>query len=427
MNVLILTDVLWRVDNGVGNSYSNLFKDMDGVKIANICCGEGVSDNEESTSCLQISEGMLLRNLKNKSAPTFKIETKAINVDKTQKPEKGLLKFIKRSRFQIFFWIRNLIWKLGRWKSEGLKKFIDDFKPDVIFAQLQDKIYLNNLIRFVKDYTGKPLFLYAWDDVYSLKQFSFSPLFYIDRFFQRRSIRKLVKKCDLLYTISQEQKEEYAKSLKVKTELLFKGYDFENAVKKEERDIVEPIKMLYAGNLYSGRYKTIKRLCKILDRINLDGVRYQLSVYSATPLSNGQIKKINNKKGCSFLGRVTESKVGELIKDSDIVLHVEPFTLKGSLLCRLSFSTKLVDYFYNSKCIFAVGHKRCSSIKYLSKNDCAIVHTNYDNIEKSLREILDNKEIINNYEKSAFIVGEKNHQIKEIQTKIKDNFKKSVE
>ena len=112
MNVLIITDVLWRNDNGVGNSYSNLFKDMDGVKIANICCMEGVSDNEESTSCLQISEGMLLRNLKNRSVPTFKIETKAINVNKTQAPEKGLLKFMKRSRLQIFFWIRNLIWKL---------------------------------------------------------------------------------------------------------------------------------------------------------------------------------------------------------------------------------------------------------------------------------------------------------------------------
>jgi hypothetical protein len=70
MNVLIITDVLWRNDNGVGNSYSNLFKDMDGVKIANICCMEGVSDNEESTSCLQISEGMLLRNLKTQNRLT---------------------------------------------------------------------------------------------------------------------------------------------------------------------------------------------------------------------------------------------------------------------------------------------------------------------------------------------------------------------
>ena len=27
MNVLVITDALWRDDNGVGNSYSNIFND----------------------------------------------------------------------------------------------------------------------------------------------------------------------------------------------------------------------------------------------------------------------------------------------------------------------------------------------------------------------------------------------------------------
>lgn len=425
MNVLVITDVLWREDNGVGNSYSNLFRNMNDVKFANICCQQGHSDNSISTACFQISEGSLLRNLKNKNLPSGIVEEKS--EEKEQLPVKGFAKFLRRSRLQIFFWIRNFIWKIGRWKSAELKKFIDDFKPDVIFAQLQDKIYLNNLIRFIKDYTGKPLFLYAWDDVYSLKQFSYSPLFYVDRLFQRRSIRKLVKKCNLLYTISELQREEYAKSLKVKTELLYKGYDFENASPIVDRVVSDPIKILYAGNLYSGRYKTIKKISKIIGDFNRGDVKCELSIYSASPLSNKQIDKINKNKGCRFYGKVSEKRVVELQKESDVVLHVEPFTLKGSLLCRLSFSTKLVDYFYNSKCIFAVGHKRCSSMQYLAKNDCAEVHTNLKHVNEFLQKICDEKSIVSEYGEKAFETGKKNHKIQQIQDKLIKNFTESLD
>ena len=188
MNVLVITDALWRDDNGVGNSYSNIFNGIKDVKIANICLTGGKSKNDISTSCFQISEASLIRNIKNRKNPTglvedFSKEENNKNVTPT------FFDKIKKCRLQIFFWLRNLIWKLGKWKSKELNAFIDDFKPDLIFAQMQDKVYLNNIVRYVQNYTKKPLFLYSWYDVYSLKQFSLSPLFWIDRFMQRRSIR----------------------------------------------------------------------------------------------------------------------------------------------------------------------------------------------------------------------------------------------
>ena len=234
MKVLVITDVLWRDDNGVGNSYSNIFNGLEGVTFANICCQMGKSDNGVSSSCFQISEGSLVRNLKNKNCPTGIVEDFSLEQSSEGKQGK-FISIIKRSRLQLFFWLRNFIWKIGRWKSKELDKFIEDFNPDIIFAQLQDKVYLNNLVRYVVKKTGKPLCLYAWDDVYSLKQHSFSPLFWIDRFMQRKSIRRVVKQCSILYTICEEQKIEYAKTLKANTKLLYKGYDFiENPEKNKE-------------------------------------------------------------------------------------------------------------------------------------------------------------------------------------------------
>ncbi len=421
MNILVVTDVLWREDNGVGNSYSNIFRDIEGVNVANICCQSGKSKNSISKACFQISESTLIANIKNKSIPSGREEDFDAKETELVKGKRSFGK-IKKLRLQIFFWLRNLIWKLGKWKSPELNAFIDDFKPDVIFAQVQDKIYLNNLIRYVQKYTNKPLFLYAWDDVYSLKQFSLSPLFWIDRLFQRASIRKLVKQCKILYTISNEQKIEYAKKLKVKTELLYKGYNFLEEDLKCDKQNNFPIEILYTGNLYSGRYRTIKKFCSKLKEINDKKMLAKLSVYSATPLSKNQIKKINLGETSKFYGKISEEEVKKLQTEADVLLHIEPFSLKGSLLCRLSFSTKLVDYFYNAKCIFAVGHKRCSSMKYLKRNDAGVVVEKRSKIKEELAKLLSDYNRVQTYEEKAWNCGEKNHQIKEIQKMLIENF-----
>lgn len=421
MNILVITDVLWRDDNGVGNSYSAIFKNMPGVKIANICCQEGISENEVSSACFQISEGRLIRNLKDNSIKTGICERKA---EQSARSSGSGFDKLKRLRLTIFFWARNLIWKVGRWQSQELNTFIDDFNPDLIFAQLQDKMYQNNIVKYVQKYSGKPLVVYAWDDVYSLKQFKLSPLFWIDRLFQRASIRSLMKRCSILYTISDEQKEEYKKSLNIRTELLYKGYSFEN--KPENAGLSEPIRILYTGNLYSNRYKTIKSLCKSVHKLNKDKTVAQVDIYSATPLTKREIDEINIAGTSCFGGKISEKQVQELQKRADVLLHVEPFTLSGSLACRLSFSTKLVDYFKQNKCIFAVGSRRCSSMKYLKRNDAAIVANNFTEMEDNLKTIINDKNIINVYSDKAWECGVKNHQIKDIQNRLLRDFEEVI-
>ena len=420
MRILVITDVIWRNDNGVGNSYSNIFHGMRDVEIANICCQTGVSQNNVSSCCFQISESSLMANLKNRHTPSGKVERKTDDSDILITHESYILKKIKRSRLQLFFWIRDIIWSLGRWKSQELNAFIDEFKPDLIFAQVQDKMYQNKLVRYVQEYTKKPLMLYAWDDVYSMRQFSLSPLYWIDRLMQRYSIRKLVKQCNILYTISKEQAEEYARTLKKRTELLYKGRDF--AESPEHGELTRPFKIIYTGNLYSGRYKTLVRLCKDLQEINKDGSKAVVDIYSGTPLSDKEISAINIRGTSTFCGKISEEEVQKLQSEADILLHIEPFTLKGSLLCRLSFSTKLVDYFHKRKCIFAVGSGVCSSMKYLKRYDAAVVAESYDEMREKLKDLINNPETVKEYADKAWNCGENNHRIEDIQNRLLKDF-----
>ncbi len=423
MNILVITDVLWRNDNGVGNSYSNIFEGMPDVKIANICTQAGVSENNVSTACFQISEGRLIRNIKEKSFPTGTVEVKS-DTETVTTGDDGITKLIKRLRLRAFFWARELVWKIGRWNSPELRKFIDDFNPDLIFAQVQDKMYQNRIVKFVQEYTKKPLMIYVWDDVYSLRQFSLSPLYWIDRFMQRGSIKALAKKSSKVYAISKEQVEEYAKLLKRPTGLLYKGRDF--SVEPDMKETNKPIEILYTGNLYSGRYKTIAKFCEYLKDINRDGQKAVLKIYSASPLSDKEINSINIPGTSYFEGKTSESEVQKLQGDADILLHIEPFTLKGSLLCRLSFSTKLVDYFNKKKCIFAVGHSRCSSMKYLKRNDSAIVCESYDEMAEQLKKVLESPQMVVEYAKKAWDCGAKNHRIEDIQSGLKKDFEEAI-
>lgn len=422
MKVLVVTDVLWRNDNGVGNSYSNIFANMRDVTVANICCQAGASDNSVCTACFQISEAGLLQNLLHPQLDTGRREDPA--QPKAETKESSAFVWIKRSRLQVFLWMRELIWQLGRWKSDALKAFIDDFKPDIVFAQLQDKRYLNRLACFVAEYANVPLVAYAWDDIYSLRQFSLSPLFWIDRLMQRRSIRKLAKKASILYTICQEQKEEYERTLKVRTELLYKGYPFTN--RPESKPVASPIRLLYTGNLYSGRYKTLLHLCKTLSKNASHLPAVTLDIYSATPLTSKEIAALNTPNISAFHGKISESQVQKLQTEADVLLHIEPFSRKGSLLCRLSFSTKLVDYFHHGKCIFAVGPVRCASIQYLQKHRAAVVTTSLEEAEQKLLDLLKNPEKISQYGQNAWRCGEENHRIATIQDRLLASMKELI-
>ena len=399
---------------------------MKDIEIANICCQEGISQNDVSKCCFQISETRLLRNILKKNIKTGLVEQNGQSLDLLPNQSNKVIRTIKRSRLQIFFWIRNCIWKFGKWKSKELNDFIDDFNPDIIFAQLQDKIYLNNLIGYVQGYTKKPLVLYAWDDIYSLKQFSISPLFWIDRLIQRQSIRKLVSKCSFLYTISKEQKEEYARTLKIQTGLLYKGKIFEKMQDIANTD-ERILKILYTGNLYSGRYNTLQKLCKSLEEYNKNKLQAQIYIYSGSDLTNSQIQKLNRGNSSFFKGKISEEEVRVLQSQADVLLHIEPMSLKGSLLCRLSFSTKLVDYFYNAKCIFAVGSGRCSAMKYLKRYDAAIISENNKEAVEKMKEVINSPNLVKEYAEKSWNCGYNNHQIQKIQSELRSKLKKLVQ
>ena len=414
LRILILSSTPWSNDNSFGNSYSNIFEGIENIEIANIYCRYGEPNNNVVSKHFQITEKSLLKNLVDKSYPSGQEIYQKENIEKLNSSEKKLFDKVRVQRFQIYFWLRDIIWKVGRWRSDNLRDFIDDFKPDIIFQPLYYSNYLNDIALFIKNYTKAPMVSYVSDDVYTMKQLSFSPLYWIDRIIKRKHIKKIVEQSEYLYVISDIQKREYEKIFKKECKVLTKGSDFskEGTIKT---NFNTPLKLVYTGNIGNKRWKTLSIIAKQLQEINKKEVKAQLYIYSHTPINKKMSSQLNINKSSFFMGGVPAEDVAEIQKDADVLVHVESLKLREKLSVRQSFSTKLIDYFYSGRPILAVGPTSVASIDHLIRNNAAITASTEEEVYSKLNEMINDESILVNTAKNGWECGKNNHQITNIQ------------
>ena len=219
----------------------------------------------------------------------------------------------------------------------------------------------------------------------------------------RKVVKKLAVNCDEMFTITKTEAKDTDDLFGTKSVVLTKGIDYSNLQFKEIKPS-NPIKMVYTGNLLIGRANSLVEISKALKDINKAGEVATLDIYSPTVLDDKTMSYLNSN-GCHYKGAVSKEEVAKIQNDADIVIFVESLEKAHRYDARLSFSTKLTDYFASGKCIFAIGDKSIAPIEYLKENDAAIIVNDYSDIENKLRELIDNPKRISEYGKKAFDCG----------------------
>lgn len=315
-----------------------------------------------------------------------------------------------------------MVWKLAPWKNKNLKAYIEEVNPDLIFSVLSSNSAVNEMIAYAAKVSGAKVILYAWDDNYSYP-YSKSPFLCAVHFFRRKMMRRTAALASDLFVISDIQKRDYEKIFSMECKVITKGADFS---KREENHVLHnnPLKILYAGNLALGRAETISNITKALEKINRDGKKAELRIYSATPLTDEQKKTMADSSNSFFMGSVSALEVQKLQSEADILVHAESFKEEYFNLIHYSFSTKLVDCFHSAKCIFAVGPEKAASIDCLIKNDAAIVAKSNDEIYEKLNLLINDKELIDAYAEKSWQYGKKSFDIKDIQELLLESMEK---
>lgn len=381
MKVLVISRSVWNTNNSFGNTYDNLFKRFENIEIAHVFLCDGMPDFNLKylKSFFQIPESDITDSfLKSKKKPIGREVTKD-TVKCGSKSYDAKFQAARNNRSNILYILRDYIWKKANINYYSLFSFVEEFKPDIIFMPLYYANYVSRVaIEILKKFNIK-LVMQVSIDVYSLRHFSFSPFFWIRRFSIRKTIRKIISHCSLLYTISEKQRLDYEKYLKIPCSVLYKFYDSE---RKQSNSVVEKGFFLYAGNIGDGRWKVLAEIGDVLAKNNVG----KLHVYSMTTYSKRMKRIMGN---CVLHGPVSSSEVIELQNKADFLVHVESFSLENRNNVRYSISTKIMDYLSLGGKILAVGPKDVASMELISNNELGFCFNSISDLKMNITLLSD--------------------------------------
>lgn len=402
-NILVITKSPWVETNSFGNTLSNFFEGWSDVNFYNIYCREELPQNDVCCSYFNITERQLLRYIFSPDKIGRQFSCSDISKKRESKiykniyrREKQIVDFFREKGGAISLIAREILWDLGGWRNKQLDNFLNENKIDVIFALAADPIYLQKIISYSLKKTNASLVLFFADDIYSHK--TYSPLRYLYRSALRRTIRNSVKKAVKLYGCSPLLCEEYENYFDKRIEPLYKGCSFNNCGKKDS--VSSPIKLVYAGNLFFGRWRILKALADEIVKINEDFVKMVLEIYTTATITQEIDTALNRAESSQIMGPLPYDDVKKVLQRADIVLHVESFDTMQAKITRLSFSTKIIDCMQSGSCMMAIGPGNIASIKYLTNIDGVIVVNDIKRLGSILKDIIKDRNcIIENSEK----------------------------
>lgn len=418
--VLVSTVPSW----GHGSdTLSSLFKGYDKEKLASLYLRADKSDCDVCERYYHIFEGRVLKSILKRKIETgeeyYLHKTDCFQKDPDLEIENKRFSFFKKFHSHIFSILREFIWILGRWKTHKFEEYLDSVNPEVFVFPIESYIHFNKINEYIiKSRKPKKIIGFLWDDNFTYKQQPYSVSYKIHRFWLRHSVKRLVKHCNTVFVLSPKMKREVDSEYKINSVLLTKPIIGQNKFKQYAPS--KPIRILYTGKLIIGRDKTISKVVKAIKEINSSDTKVFLDIYTGTKLSKNMFNQINAEGCCKIHKPIKQSEVFVKQQEADVLLFAESLSNLNKT-ARLSFSTKLTDYFSVGKCIWGIGNKDLGPIEYLKETDSGLISTYEKEIKQSLSLIVNNKNIIKEYAQKSFNCGIKNHNATIINKKFKES------
>lgn len=408
--ILVCTANSWNSRVG-DNTFPLLLEGLPKENISNLFIREETPDSPVCDNYFRISEGKVMKSIFKPSIKTGENVVKGTE-DNSQLQDEQKELYSKKARFYYLkLFIRELIWFMGKWKTKELDQFIEEASPDIVIYEMSRYIHLNSIIRYIIKKCGARGVGCFWDDTFTYKQeksIGYKAL----RFFQRRNLKRLAGETKEFFAITPKTKREADEFFNISCTVLTKAITEFSQYKEPTGEL--PLKMLYTGNLAIGRDETMLLIADALKELNKDGTKITLDIYTNTALSD-KYKNGLNTKFSKLYDAIPQSEVIEKQKEADILLFVE--SLKDdNKIARLSFSTKITDYYAAGKCIFAVGNKDLAPVELFIEEDSAVVVTEADEIQEKISQLV-NMDTLKKYSARAYETGTRSYSAEIVKEK----------
>lgn len=336
--VLVIGINAWRED-GTAHTLMDIFRCWDPDKLALIYTRADLPNTSVCNRYFQISEGQIIKSV---LKPWMMVGRKVDNTPDTSsqaeiQTEHERYTKAHRKPSDLLPVLREIVWKLGRWKTPELKRFVSEFNPDIIFVPIYPNAYMGRIQRYIAKITGKPTVGYLADDNYSYD--SCKNLWnYIQRFWLRHHVGPLARGTKEMFVIVEKEKEDTDRRFGTDSKILTKSIDFSGKA-YQHRTPNNPIRFVYTGSLIIGRDKTLALLADAINKINGTDVKAELYIYSQTEPNDAILTRLNN--GASyFCGKISRDQVLEEQRKADVVVFAEALEGKKLTLQNYLFQQK---------------------------------------------------------------------------------------
>lgn len=278
------------------------------------------------------------------------------------------------SRTPYIYLMRDFLWDLSNWYSSDLRKWIQKFKPDVIFLASGDYSFIYKIAIKISNDNNLPLVVCCVDDFYFYNK---NESCFLGKYRQKiymNVVKNTMQYASCIITICKKMSKEYGILFGKKTHVLY------TSAEAKKIDISKSAyKIAYFGGLSLGRDKQLINIGRALKKIVYKGRRAYLDVYSFETNDN-IIRNMNIDNGIIFHNGVSENEMLNIYKECLALVHTESFDINIVNRVKYSISTKIAESLMYGPCLIAYGPNNVASMEYLIESGSAFIITENDNL-----------------------------------------------
>lgn len=388
MKILILSHNPITTYGNMGKTMKSLFSAFSQNELCQLYCYPTLPDVDCCNSYFRITDLDVLHSF----FQGFRVKSRTIRKDEIKPENSAFENENDRVHYRVTKTykrvLRDIMWKCAHWNNRALNDWLEQEKPDCIFAAPGTPCFLYDIAMAVSSKLQIPIVAYICDDFY----FTEKKKAFWDRVqdhFLKRKMERFFSRASYGIYICDEMKSMYSGRFGVPGSVIMTGA---NLVRDTIHVSPAPRTITYMGNIGCNRYYSLAQIGETLDRINRqNGTDYQLHIYTddRDPDIHAMFDRVQSIRCFGFLrGEAYE----RTFSSSELLLHVEAFDSENIDLVRYSVSTKIPDYLASGIPVFAYGPETVASMKHLIRSDCAITAVSKEELQDALLLALTNEE-----------------------------------
>jgi hypothetical protein len=263
------------------------------------------------------------------------------------------------------------VFRLPSLLSPPLRKWIDDFHPDLVFSMMANTPMLRTAVE-ISRWRKIPILPYFTDD--------WIMTLYKGRVFGRGLRRGLMfwfnqclERAPVCITICDAMNEEYSRRYRVACETFMNLVDLAGGEgPRPKPDPAEFARLVFLGSLEPGRWRSLRAIGEALADLRSEGFDGELSIYAFPADIKKYGSSLTLEPVMRIAGTASFDRVPALQREADILVHVESFEAAVREYTKFSLSTKIPQYMLSGTCIFGYGPGEVASMRYLADSGAGI-------------------------------------------------------